>query len=213
MTGDTPRARRQLATRQRIIETARKMILDVGIEGLSMRALADATDYSPSALYKYFASKDAILDAVRQEAIAVLQAHSAQQPDQPATIPAQFYQSALQYLAFADNYPDYYQLIFNSEAVIPRNVDTLTSEDSNLAALVTFLQAGVDAGVFVLPEGYTVLLLAMQCWMTIHGISMMKLTMMGHDNPAFDALCRQMIRAQINTFTVRDRLPVATEML
>lgn len=208
MTEPTPRERRQLATRQRIIQTARQIILQVGIDGLSMRALAEATDYSPSALYKYFASKDAILEAVREEAVAVLQAHSASRAVTGATLPAQLYESALGYLDFAARYPDYYQLIFNSEAVIPRDMETLTGEDSNLAALVGFVQAGVDAGAFALPEGYSVLMLAMQCWITIHGMAMMKLSMMGGENAAFDRLCRQLIRAQINTFSTGDRLPV-----
>jgi len=57
----TPRARRHDANLQRILEAATDMVAAGGLEALSMTKLADAVDYTPGALYRYFGSKDALL--------------------------------------------------------------------------------------------------------------------------------------------------------
>jgi AcrR family transcriptional regulator len=57
----TPRARRHDANLHRILEAAMEMVAAGGLEALSMTRLADAVDYTPGALYRYFGSKDALL--------------------------------------------------------------------------------------------------------------------------------------------------------
>lgn len=57
----TPRARRRDANHEKILEAAMAMVADGGLEALSMNRLAAAVDYTPGALYRYFASKDALL--------------------------------------------------------------------------------------------------------------------------------------------------------
>jgi AcrR family transcriptional regulator len=57
----TPRARRHDANLLRILEAAMDMVAAGGLESLSMTKLADAVDYTPGALYRYFGSKDALL--------------------------------------------------------------------------------------------------------------------------------------------------------
>ncbi|MCB0105373.1 MAG: TetR family transcriptional regulator, partial [Caldilineaceae bacterium] len=44
----TPRERRALRTREAILDAARKIISKDGVDGLSMRNIADAIDYSPA---------------------------------------------------------------------------------------------------------------------------------------------------------------------
>ncbi len=57
----TPRARRHDANLLRILDTATRMVAAGGFDALSMSKLASAVDYTPGALYRYFASKDALL--------------------------------------------------------------------------------------------------------------------------------------------------------
>ncbi len=61
MTKLSPQARRQAQTRQNIMTNARRMIVEQGTHFLSIRALADRIDYTPVALYKYFSSKDELI--------------------------------------------------------------------------------------------------------------------------------------------------------
>jgi AcrR family transcriptional regulator len=57
----TPRARRRDANLQRILDAATQMVAESGLAALSMGKLAEAVDYTPGALYRYFGSKDALL--------------------------------------------------------------------------------------------------------------------------------------------------------
>ncbi len=56
-----PRERRHDANQRRIVATAMRMVEEGGLDALSMNKLAEAVDYTPGALYRYFASKDALL--------------------------------------------------------------------------------------------------------------------------------------------------------
>ncbi len=60
----SPRARRRAANLQRILETALAMVASDGLGALTMTRLAEAVDYTPGALYRYFDSKDALLSAL-----------------------------------------------------------------------------------------------------------------------------------------------------
>jgi AcrR family transcriptional regulator len=57
----TPRERRRDGNLKRILDEAMHTIERQGLAGLSMNGLADALDYTPGALYRYFDSKDALL--------------------------------------------------------------------------------------------------------------------------------------------------------
>lgn len=57
----TPRERRHDHNHRRILETAMAMVEEGGFGALSVNKLAEAVDYTPGALYRYFGSKDALL--------------------------------------------------------------------------------------------------------------------------------------------------------
>jgi len=57
----TPRERRHDESARRILDEAMRMVEQGGLEALSMNRLAEAVHYTPGALYRYFASKDALL--------------------------------------------------------------------------------------------------------------------------------------------------------
>lgn len=70
----TPRARRHDANLGRILDAAIELIAAGGLEGLSMARLAEAVDYTPGALYRYFDSKDALLAQVVQRILGDVRA-------------------------------------------------------------------------------------------------------------------------------------------
>ena len=54
------------------------MFADEGAEGLSIRRIAEAIDYSPAAIYKYFSSKEELVDELKEAFFAqILDAASA----------------------------------------------------------------------------------------------------------------------------------------
>jgi AcrR family transcriptional regulator len=58
---DRRRARHE-ATKQEILDAAWHLVRAVGLNALSLRALADVVDMEPQSLYTYFASKRAVYD-------------------------------------------------------------------------------------------------------------------------------------------------------
>jgi AcrR family transcriptional regulator len=61
---ESPRRRSTTLTRDDIIEAARRIVALVGVDGLTMRRLADDLGVTPMAAYHYFTSKEQLLDAV-----------------------------------------------------------------------------------------------------------------------------------------------------
>ena len=62
----TPRERRRERNKNAILDIASELIQVSGIENISLRDIAKHADYSPAALYKYFDSKAAIVQAVQE---------------------------------------------------------------------------------------------------------------------------------------------------
>ncbi|MCO4770707.1 MAG: TetR/AcrR family transcriptional regulator [Deltaproteobacteria bacterium] len=60
----TPRQRRRESNLARILDGAMDLVVAGGFDALSMHKLARALDYTPGALYRYFASKDALIAAL-----------------------------------------------------------------------------------------------------------------------------------------------------
>lgn len=57
-------------TKDRILSAARAVLEREGIEGLTIRRVAQRAELSPMALYRHFADKNALFDALMQDGIA-----------------------------------------------------------------------------------------------------------------------------------------------
>jgi AcrR family transcriptional regulator len=65
----TPQQRRRELKVAQILDTAEQLVLRHGVDGLTIHALARALDYTPGALYRYFASKQAIIAELNSRAV------------------------------------------------------------------------------------------------------------------------------------------------
>src|SRR4051794_4871634 len=50
--------------RSKILNAARELILEQGVDAVSMRKIAERIEYSPTAIYQHFADKEALLHAM-----------------------------------------------------------------------------------------------------------------------------------------------------
>ncbi|HYU08992.1 MAG TPA: helix-turn-helix domain-containing protein, partial [Gemmatimonadales bacterium] len=55
------RDRERVETRERILDAAREMFVRDGYEATTMRAIADKLDYTATAIYHHFRSKEALM--------------------------------------------------------------------------------------------------------------------------------------------------------
>lgn len=70
----TPRERRHDDNLRRILDEAMRQVEEGGFGALSINKLAEAVDYTPGALYRYFGSKDALLAALIERVLAEVRA-------------------------------------------------------------------------------------------------------------------------------------------
>lgn len=99
--------------RARILAAAGELVRRHGVKGLGMRALASEVGLTAPTLYGYFASKDAVLDALFQQASEMLftSIRVAQDTTKPGDAP-RFGVAAVAFRAFAHEHPELYQLLF-----------------------------------------------------------------------------------------------------
>lgn len=194
----SPSERRHSKTRQAILDAARAIINEQGVDGLSMRTLAEKVDYTPSALYNYFDGKEEIVEAIRAEGWA-LSATMQGDISQDLPLPELLYRHGLGYLKFAETYPDYYLLMMSPSDNVPANMDEFV-RSPNFRELVDFVEAAVASGGIALPPGYAPLHVAFLMWSLVHGISMLKLTLMRDCQPEFDEISAQVLRGLVEAF-------------
>jgi AcrR family transcriptional regulator len=191
MEPQSPSVRRYEKTRQEILDAARTILLEEGVEAISMRALAEKVDYSPAALYKYYSNKEEILEELRQEAWRLMSS-AEKEPLPGASLADIFIESGRSYIEFATKFPAYYYLIMSPSQNGPKSMEEF-KHDPNLLGLLQFLEAAVASGEFVLPQGYTPFHLALLSWFVVHAISLLKLAYMQNCPQEFDAVSLEVL--------------------
>lgn len=181
----SPRERRQLRTSQAILEAARHIVQHEGMEGLSMRAIADRIDYSPATLYEYYGSKDEIVQAVCRQGHIRLRDRMAE-VDTQMPILDYVVEIGLVYIRFAVENPDYFQLMFSSTGFQPPAEVTpealqaeLVGNRSSFSILLRAIQQGIDEGVYKPKPGFGLLEMAYGCWSLVHGLASLRIV---HDS-------------------------------
>jgi len=95
----------------RILEEAEKVVIASGYQGINMRRLAKAVGVSATAIYHYFESKEAILRKLRLRATEKL--NDMIRAIDSGLSPHDFLgQLGRQYLAYAQENPNLYRLVF-----------------------------------------------------------------------------------------------------
>ena len=201
MSEKSPSERRHGRTRQAILDAALAIINQKGVDGLSMRALAEEVDYSPSALYNYFDNKEEIVEAIRAEGWALLGAMDGGASQEGLSPIELLYQGGLSYLKFAETHPDHYLLMMSPSDKVPESLDEFM-QWPNFKELASGVDAMVASGILKVPPGYTALHLAFLVWFVVHGIAMLKLTLMRDCQPEFDEISAQVMRAAVDVFSL-----------
>ncbi len=105
------REQERVETRNRILEAARGILVEQGYEGTTMRAIADAIKYTPTAIYHHFANKQALVTELCNLDFDGLARHFAA-AGQVADPIERIRRIGLLYLQFAVQYPNHYRFMF-----------------------------------------------------------------------------------------------------
>jgi len=105
------RERERLDTREKILAAAREMFATEGYEAVTMRAIADRIEYTPTALYHHFPSKQALVTELCQSDFMQL-AKLFQSGQAPADPVERLHAIGDAYLRFALEHPSQYRFMF-----------------------------------------------------------------------------------------------------
>lgn len=202
MTDLSPRERRYQRTKDAILDAARRIIRTQGADALSIRAIADAIDYSPAGLYEYFGSKDEMIgELCRLGGLTMRRAM--EQVDAVLPTPEYVVELGMVYIDFALNNAETFLLMFGSNRgrILPDNtgaVEPLLADpdlaESAFMLLVDALRRGVEEGVFHAEPGISYFDLAYGAWGLVHGLAMMHLTILEGLPPRFREVDRAILR-------------------
>jgi len=169
--GSTERkAREKVELRQFLLEAAMKLFVEKGIDNVTIRSIADATEYSVGTIYVYFKDKNAILHALHTQGFSELRSRF--QVLQVVANPMERLKAIGHiYIQFAREEPAMYDLIFNSPAPLEFVREWADDEWNEGNATFGFLRAVVQdcvtAGHF---SNAPVEALSFMIWGTVHGM-------------------------------------------
>ncbi len=155
--------------RRRILESAKKLFLELGYEKTSVRSIAEDIEYSPATIYLYYKDKNELLFALHQEAFVEF----AKTFEKVAVIKdplERLIALGREYIAFAFANPELYELMF----LLTAPMETLDIKEDvwedgkNVYMALEALIAECKAhGHFKNAE---ITEISMMIWATVHGL-------------------------------------------
>jgi AcrR family transcriptional regulator len=171
--GLSRRDRRRLNTREEILVAARELLLEVGPEALSLRQVARRADFSPAALYTYFASRDEIVAALFAESFERLDVYLRRVPlDLPAD--QRVVELGMAYLEFGRANPVDLRCIL--AATTQEDLPSSSGVDLGLSAarlLAESYREGMEKGIFATEPAFSVAEMAYTTWALVHGMAVL----------------------------------------
>lgn len=172
------------AVRTKILDAARELFAAHGYEGVSMRAIADAIEYSPTAIYQHFEDKEALVLELCHADFGQL-ADYFQSTLAAADSLERLRQCGLAYARFAIAYPNHYRLMFITPRPVKGDEQTRKERQGNpktdayafLRALVEMLSA---EGRLRDPKA-DIDLVAQTLWAGLHGAIALELSLQGDE--------------------------------
>jgi AcrR family transcriptional regulator len=154
--------------RRNILSAALRLFREKGYDGVSIRNIADAIEYSPATLYLYFRDKNEIFAALQYEAASVMRDHFLPllQVEDPWQRLIEF---GRRYIYFGLKHADLYDLIF----IIRAPMEHVENQECWTLGMATHqffsetVQACVDARYFKSTDTETI---AYTLWAYVHGV-------------------------------------------
>jgi AcrR family transcriptional regulator len=165
------RERLKEETRARILDAARELFVEKGIEATTMRGIAARIEYTPTAIYHHFRDKDALLEELcyldfRALAVALRQSVAIADPLERVR------QMGMAYAEFGLSNRSQYRFMFMTQTQHTMENSLLehnNPEEDAYAFLVQTVEEGLRKGLFR-PEFQDEHQLAQLFWGGIHGI-------------------------------------------
>ena len=167
------REREKSETRDKILDAARELFVTEGYEGVSMRRVAEKIEYSPTAIYVYFADKNELFHELCRQDFARLQ-EVMQSAEMPADPVERLRQIGRSYIQFGMRFPNHYVFMFMTPH-LPQEPDEEdreimgNPEEDAYAMLKRAVQEAINARCFR-DEVQDAELVSQSLWASVHGV-------------------------------------------
>lgn len=160
--------------RERILRHARSLIVNRGIDNVSLREIARKSGYSPASLYEYFPDKDSIFRELAGQAEQAFYLALQTAYDDPliADPRGKILEIGAAYFRFAMQNREDFLLIFSEFRSVRRNLEEEIVEQSSYFVLVRAVSEFLQSKTMPV-DTETV---SFGLWSLIHGAVMLKLT-------------------------------------
>jgi AcrR family transcriptional regulator len=215
------REREKNELRSKIMDAARELILEQGVDAVSMRKIAERIEYSPTAIYQHFADKEALLHEMCNRDFDAL-GEDMRELTAGVTDPIERIMMLGEgYVQFALEFPSHFRVMFMTPAAHPKEMNEEDRkkqgdpEQDGYAYLRLAVQQAIDARRFR-PELTDVELLSQTFWAAVHGVATIQVA--NEHNPwitlppierrtrlAVDAILRGMLRDPNEVEAIRGR--------
>jgi len=166
------RTREREQTKSRILDAAREMFVEDGIEAVTMREIAKRIEYTPTAIYHHFRDKQALIEELCLIDFRAL-AQAFQKIGRIEDPRERLRRIGLAYIDYALEHPSHYRFMFMTpKPMLPASSLGISDGDPNSHAygvLRASVAEGVAAGGFR-PEFTDADELAQILWAGVHGI-------------------------------------------
>src|SRR5436305_11418175 len=120
------RQRERTQVRERILDAALEVFTTEGVDGVTMRALADAIEYTPPVIYAHFRDKDAIIEELCYRQLRTLaQAFANFSTLDPVE---RLRQIGYVYIDFAIDHPSHFRFLFLTHHAYTKAGDASTED-------------------------------------------------------------------------------------
>ena len=189
----TAQGRRRVRNRQAILDAALALIEVSGIDGWSMRELAEQVDYTPGALYRYFDGKAALLAALTDESMDGLRTHLAKCESVDGEV-ARLIELGLAYIAYAAARPTLFRLGLIEMPSRRTSVGQEPANDSPYAILLGAVRSALTTGALAGTGSFGAEEIAYTIWATVHGMAVLEQTHLRGFDADFPTIHREALR-------------------
>ena len=163
------RERRRLQTRDEIIQAAREVYAESGAVDFSLSEIARRVGFTPAALYKYFDSKDDLIRAVAERAMAKLCEALSGVPETLAPDEGAV-EIGMAYLDFARANPQDIAIVALHESLRATHADGHAGLEEIVMGV---FRRGIEQGVFHASGDDDLALMVYGAWSLVHGMAVL----------------------------------------
>ena len=171
------REREREQRKSQILDTARALLLEKGLNATSINQIAKRSELSVGAIYFYFKDKEELFAVLQVEGLELLHQTIRQAVDRESSPEEKIRSIALVYLQFSKEHKNYFDIInyflTSPETIFPPDLKNEIDSHGNASifTLTTAIREGIDSGQFkaVDPRRQAIIL-----WSAFHGMIQLK---------------------------------------